>query len=103
MIRGRIPEGVTIIWQKKYDTLIGVIRLKVDWAIAIKVAHDKNLFLILNVYTPYKCLQNENEYLNRLAFMRSFIKEIECACIFIMGDMNADISDDNSLFGQHLI
>lgn len=79
-----------------------MIRLEVDWAIAIKVAHDKNVFTILNVYTPYECNQNENEYLNRLAFIGSFIKESECTCIFVIGDMNADISDGNSLFGQHL-
>ena len=46
---GRIPGGVAIFWRKKYDSLISVIRLEVDWAIAIKVAHEKSTFIILNV------------------------------------------------------
>ena len=102
ILRGRIPGGVAILWHKKYDPLISVIRLEVDWAIAVKVAHERNTFIILNVYTPYESYQNENEYLNRLAFISSFIKDSECTCVFVMGNMNADVSDDKSLFGQHL-
>lgn len=46
IIQGRIPGGVAIFWQKKYHLLISVIRLEVDFAIAIKVGHDKNAFLL---------------------------------------------------------
>lgn len=93
-IRGRIPGGVAIFWCKKYDSLISVIRLELDWAIATKVVHEKSTFIILNVYTPYESYQNENKYLNRLAFISTFIKESECTCIFVLGDLNADVSDD---------
>lgn len=100
---GRIPGGVAIFCHEKYDPLISVIRLKVDWCIAIKVEHNKSVFIILNVYTPYECCQNEDDYINRLAFLSSFIKESVYTSIFIIGDMNANISDHNSLFGQHFI
>lgn len=33
--RGRIPGGVAILWNKKLDSAINVIRLGVDWCIAI--------------------------------------------------------------------
>ena len=102
LVRGRISGGVAIFWQKKYDPVITVIRLDVDWAIAIKVSFEKNDFIILNVYTPFECHKNENEFLNRLGFISSFITESECTCIFAMGDLNADVSDNQSLFGQHL-
>ena len=95
--------SMRIFWHKKYDPLISVIRLEVDWCIAIKVEHNTNVFVILNVYTPYECSQNEDEYMNRLAFISAFIKESVCTSIFILGDMNADISDNNSLYGQQLI
>ena len=32
---GRIPGGVAILWNKKYDQLVNVVRLEVDWAIGI--------------------------------------------------------------------
>lgn len=41
--------------------------------------------------------------MNRLAFLNSYIKECTYANIFVMGDLNPDISDDKSLFGQHLL
>lgn len=58
IVCGRIPGGVAILWHKKYDSLISVFRLEVDWCIAIKVEHNKNVFVIFNVYTPYEFCQN---------------------------------------------
>lgn len=40
--------------------------------------------------------------MNKLAFIGSNIRESEYQSIFVLGDLNADISDTNSLFGQHL-
>jgi len=48
-----------------------------------------NVFIILNVYTPYDCYKNEDEYMNRLAFLNYYIKECTYANIFVMGDLNA--------------
>lgn len=31
--RGRIPGGVAILWNRKYDPRVTVVRLNVDWAI----------------------------------------------------------------------
>ena len=70
-----------------------------DWCIGIKVIHDANAFIILNVYTPYECYKNEDEYLNRLGVISYFINDNSHTCIYVL----ADISDSNSLFGQHLL
>lgn len=74
IVRGRIPGGVTILWNKKLDNLINVIRLDVNWCITIQFTYKDKEFVILNVYTPYECHQNEDEYLNRLAFVNSFVE-----------------------------
>lgn len=103
IVRGRIPGGVAILWRKKYDPVISVIRLNVDWCIGVKVTWGNNVFIILNIYTPFECHDNEAVYLQRLAFIGSFIEESKCTCIYVMGDFNADISDVKSIFGQHLI
>lgn len=65
---------------------------------------EHNIFMILNGCTPHECCQNEDEYIHILGFLSCFIKASVHTCIFIVGDMNADISDKKkSLFGQHLI
>ena len=46
-------------------------------------------------------MQNEDEYLCRLAFIMSFIQDNPSTCIFVIGDMNADVTDANSSFGKH--
>ena len=46
---------------------------------------------------------NEDVYLERLAFINVFIEKTEYSCIYIFGNLNADISDRNCLFGRHLI
>lgn len=80
-----------------------MVRLDVDWAIGIEFnCGDKN-FIILNIYTPYECSQNEEEYLNRLACVMSFIQDNASTCFFIVGDMNADVSDGSALFAKHLM
>lgn len=100
--RGRIPGGVTILWNKNLDSVISVVRLDVDWCIAIRLTQDNKEFLILNVYAPYECNQNEEEYLNKLAFISSFIQNDRFTNIYIVGDMNANISDKNSVFAKHM-
>jgi len=45
IVRGRIPGGVVILWHKKFDSLISVVRLGVDWCIAIQFSHDKEYII----------------------------------------------------------
>lgn len=56
------------------------------------------MYCILNVYYYFICILNEEEYLNRLAFIGSFIEESAYTNIYVMGDMNANIVD-KSVFG----
>ncbi len=41
--------------------------------------------------------KNEDEYLNRLAFIGSFINENNSASVFVVGDLNADLTDNSSV------
>ena len=103
VVRGRIPGGVAILWHKKLDSAIKVIRLDTDWCIAVQLTIGNKGIIILNIYTPFESHQNEDEYLNRLAFINSFISECLVTSVYIVGDMNADLSDRNSMFAKHLL
>ncbi len=59
IVSGRILQGVAIL-QNKYDSLINVVRLGVDWCIAIHVTDNDKEFILLNMYTPYECHQRMN-------------------------------------------
>lgn len=96
IVRGRISGGMAVLWNKKLDSIINVVRLDVDWCIALCFVCNNKEFFILNVYTAYECCQNEDEYLNRLAFISSFIQNSNTSCVYVIGDMNADISDKKS-------
>lgn len=103
IVRGRIAGGVAILWHKKLDSVITVIRLEVDWCIAVRYKYNNKEFIVLNVYTPYECLHNEDDYMDKLAFINCFIQDNVCTCVYVVGDWNADISDRSSLFARHLI
>ena len=64
--------------------------------------HKDNSFVILNVYTPYESRENEEEYLNRLAFINAFMQDNDTSSVYVIGDMNADIAENNSVFANHL-
>lgn len=46
--------------------------------------------------------ENEDEYHNRLAFINAFIQDNSTYSVYVVGDMNADITDSDSLFANHL-
>lgn len=102
LVRGRIPGGVAILWNIKYDPLVKVVRLNVDWAIGLEFNYNDKQFTVLNIYTPYEAYEHEDEFMNRLAFIQSFIEDNSSSCVYVVGDLNADMSDSKSLFGAHL-
>ena len=55
--------GVAIFWHKRLDPVIKVIDLKCDWCTAVELNTGTNTVIIVNVYLPYQCAGNEDEYL----------------------------------------
>ena len=44
---------------------------------------------IFNVYLPYDKLDNEEEYIDRLAKLRNILAECDSTCVTVVGDYNA--------------
>lgn len=104
LIKGRIAGGVAILWNRKYDPMVKVIRLNVDWAMGLDIHFNgKKISILIYIYTPYESYESEDEFLNRLAFIHSFIEDNDSTCVYVNGDFNADVSDSNSLFAKHLV
>lgn len=103
IVRGWIAGGVAILWHKKLDSVINVIRTQVDWCIAVQLKLRNKELIILNIYTPYECPQNEDIYKERLGFLNSFINDNQFTSVCVLGDMNADLSDSQSMFAKHML
>ncbi len=51
LVSGRINGGVVILWNKKLDLLVNVVRVGVNWCIAIQFTFRDKGCVIPNVYT----------------------------------------------------
>ena len=83
IVRGRISGGVAILWRKNLDPVISVVKLQADWCIGVQIKMNNRECIILNIYTPYESRENDDEYVNRLKFIRSFISDHQCTSIYL--------------------
>ncbi len=96
VVHGRISHGVAMLWHKKYDQMVNVVRLDVDWAIGIEFKCGDKKFIILNIHPMNVHKMKMNTLIDWLVSCLLF-------SFFIVGDMNADVSDSSSLFANHLM
>ena len=80
------------------------ILIKCDWLAGIMCTYENKRHAILCVYVPCMSSQSANDdlFLECLGFLSSTIEELDCTCITIIGDWNADVSNDNHQFGNYL-
>ena len=72
---------------------------------AVKFEYDNQKVLILNVYMPYDDRSHGENYecfLSHLGLIHSLIQDSDTSCAFVIGDWNANISN-NSIFGNELL
>lgn len=50
IIRGRMPGGVAILWNKRLDLFINVLRLDVDWCIGVQFSHNGSLLYLMFIH-----------------------------------------------------
>lgn len=100
--QGRNFGGVAVLWRDIYDEFVTPLDFNENWLTGIQLCKDDRIHVILCVYLPYECQNNEEEYLDKLGKLKAILEELETTCVSIYGDWNADISDGTSLFGNHL-
>ena len=102
LCHGYAPGGVAIMWRSSLDKYVTPLDFNINWLTGIRIQHGTQIFVILCVYMPYECRDNEESYLDNLGTIKTIIDELDCTCISILGDWNSDISDRTSLFGNHV-
>ena len=100
IMRGHAPGGVAILWRSKFDKIVNPIFFDLNWVMGVELYFNDRKCIILNVYMPYECVENEDEYLDKLGKIMCILNDLDCTCVYLVGDWNADM--DGSSFGEHL-
>ena len=92
------------MWKRSIDKYVHVNNFGQDWLVGITIRTGENTnesIPIICFYFPYQSPGNEEEFLTKLGILSGLINDSDVRDIFIIGDFNANISNDSS-FGQYL-
>jgi hypothetical protein len=102
--QGHYPGGVALFWKKDISSNIKRLDFNSDWAVAIEINLGSSTLVILNIYMPYQCIQNKEQYMDNVWNIYSFIDSIHTTNFMIIGDWNANLgTSGNSLFGPTMV
>lgn len=96
IVNGHPPGGVAILWKHDLGHVVRTIDTGLNWCAAVEFSFDARRFVIINVYLPFQCIDNEETYLNNLCELHAFIDELECTCFAVVGDWNANLRQPHS-------
>ena len=86
LYQGHYPGGVAILWRKELSKNIKRLDFNSDWGVAIEIDLGNINFIILNIYMPYQCTQNREQYFENLYNINSFIESIHTTNFMVIGD-----------------
>ena len=89
-----VAHTVELVFYGKHilDSNILIVDNEYDWlcCMRINVGNDREYYLV-NVYLPYECTDNRDEFNDRLAKLNVFINNISSTCVTVVGDFNANL------------
>ncbi len=104
IITGHPPGGVAVMWRDSLCQFIKPLETNLNWCTGIILEFNQKKLVIVNVYLPYQCVENEEKYLHNLGELSALLLELDTTCFAAFGDWNANLRDvGNSLFSRHLI
>ena len=102
LILGRPHGGLCVMWKKTLGNSCKPISYKDESRImALELKCGQESVLILNMYMPYCCADNRDEYVEYLSRMNHLIETADTNFVLAIGDFNADVSS-HQLFGREL-
>ena len=91
IIQGRYSGGVAMLWRKELSKYIRIIEQDSDWCMAIELDMGSTKCVVLNIYMPYQSVDNEELYVEKLGYIKTFLDEIQCTNYAVIGDWNANL------------
>ena len=62
------------------------IDLKCNWCTTVEINTGSNTVVVISVYLPYQCPDNEVEYLEKLGYINAVTNDLDTTCFDIVGD-----------------
>jgi len=100
ILRGRPYGGVCVLWRKSLSNSFKIMRFDDTRILGCTLAIDDDVILFINVYLPYQCDDNFDNYVQHLGILSSIIHESSTPAIVVVGDFNAKVG---SIFENELI
>ena len=88
---GRPFGGLSILWRKSLGIKATLKTFEHNRMLGIQFETNFRRLLIINVYLPYYCLENYDEYLQCLGKIAYEIEDYDHSDVMIMGDFNANV------------
>ena len=96
---GRPYGGLAFLWRNELPYKCKVIQYNDNRILGLAIEIGDLSICLLNVYLPYCCKDNEEEFLMYLGKITAIVQEADTPLVCIVGDFNADFK---SQFGIEL-
>ena len=100
LISGRPHGGIAFLWKNVLSHCVEIVKYNNPRILGLQVSGANDNVLILNVYMPYDCTYNYDEYINLLADVNAIVQNANTCSVLVVGDFNADFRKP---FGEELI
>ena len=91
ILTGRPFGGLSILWNKCSSMRIKVVNFDDVRMSGIILELNGSPYLCINVYLPYYCAENIDEYYMYMGKLSSIVEECDASGIIVLGDFNADV------------
>jgi hypothetical protein len=103
IIKGRPYGGLAFLWRKSLGTCCNIVTYDDDKRLlGLEIKNETIECLILNVYMPFCCNDNVDEFLLYVNRINNIICTADSPVVYAMGDFNADFVK-GQLFGDELV
>ena len=93
ILHGHPPGGVAIFWKRHLNDYVRhLVFDDVNWCNGIEINIGGKSLVLLNVYLPYQCYENEEKFIECLGSLMNIINDLNCSCLSIVGDWNANLA-----------
>ena len=100
ILTGRPYGGLGVLWRKDFNPNCHTILYDDTRLLGLELCNDGNTILFLNVYLPYQCSQNFEDYTFYLGKIHSILADAETSQFIVTGDFNAAVG---SVFESELL
>ena len=90
-LTGRPHGGLSILWNNKLGVKCSVCLFDDSRVMGITLDNENRKLFILNLYMPYFCPENHDQYLEYVGKVSSIIEDHNHSDVIVLGDFNATV------------